>query len=61
MNEFRYALRALRNNPAFTAVAILSLALGLGTNTAMFSVVNGILLRPLGYPNAPRIVQLSTT
>jgi len=60
LDEFGYALRALRNNPAFTAVAILSLALGLGTNTAMFSVVNGILLRPLGYPNASRMVQLST-
>jgi putative ABC transport system permease protein len=60
-HEVRYALRTLRNNPAFTAVAVLTLALGIGANTAMFSVLNGALLQPLVYPNAGRIVQLNTS
>jgi putative ABC transport system permease protein len=60
-HELRYALRTLKNNPSFAAVAILTLALGIGANTAMFSVVNGVLLRPLDYPNASRIVQLNTS
>ena len=60
-HELRYALRMLRNNPAFTAVAVLTLALGIGVNTAMFSVLNGALLQPLDYPNAGRIAQLNTS
>ena len=55
-----YALRTLKNNPSFVAVAVLTLALGVGANTAMFGVVNGVLLRRLDYPNAARIVQLNT-
>ncbi|HLW55120.1 MAG TPA: ABC transporter permease [Candidatus Angelobacter sp.] len=61
LHEFRYALRTLKNSPAFTAVAMLTLALGIGANTTMFSVVNGVLLRQLDYPNASRIVQLNTS
>src|ERR1051326_1451253 len=54
----RYALRTLRHAPGFTAVAILTLAVGIGANSAIFSFVNGILLNPLPYPNADRIVRV---
>jgi putative ABC transport system permease protein len=61
LRELRYGLRSLKSNPFFAVVAIVTLALGIGANTAMFSVVNGVLLRPLDYPNASRIVQLKTS
>src|SRR5499427_3346875 len=59
MNHFRLAFRQLIKNPAFSAAAILTLALGIGANTAIFSIVNAVLLRPLPYPDADRIMVLN--
>src|SRR2546423_2663559 len=56
IQDIRYGLRLLLKNKGFAAVAILALALGVGANTAIFSLVNGVLLRPLPFPNAERIV-----
>src|SRR5271155_940684 len=56
--DIRYGLRALRHNPMFTAVALLTIAIGIGANTAVFSVVNSVLLKPLNYPNAEQLVSL---
>src|SRR5882762_5428165 len=61
LKDVRYGIRSLARHPAFTAVAVITLALGIGANTAIFSVVNAVLLRPLPFDDPERIVWLWDT
>src|SRR5215467_10593376 len=58
MNDLKFSIRQLCKSPGFTLVALMTLALGVGANTAIFSVVEGALLRPLPFPNAQRLVRI---
>src|SRR5687767_14082014 len=61
IKDVRYGVRGLLKRPAFTLITVITLALGIGANTTLFSFINGILLRPLPYKEATRLVALDET
>src|SRR5579863_4015692 len=61
IQDIRFGIRTLAKAPGFTAIAILTLALGIGANSALFSVVNGVLLNPLAFPEPDRLMTLNVT
>ena len=56
IKDLRFGIRSLAKNPGFTVVALLTLSLGIGANSAIFSIINGVLLKPLPYPDPDRVV-----
>ena len=61
LQDARYAMRTLSRSPSFTVAAVAALALGIGASSAMFSVIDGVLVRPLPFPDSERIVQVLRT
>src|SRR5215467_4781544 len=61
MNELKFALRQLRKSPGFTFVAVFTLAIGIGATTAIFSVLDGIVMKPLSYPHPEQLVSVEVS